>query len=171
MRHKGESVAVDTAQPLLTDVERKSGIWEYTLEQWCQPRKENPGPSCPNPGTPPLIWKSPAAAPSRGGRKNKRQKKKKKRSKPHNIDKSLSASAQTFLLEFSNPLEKALPPQAAAIGKTSSTSRSKAPGQRIRQPLLLLIMPLASVCRPGPNFPFSSSFYPKIQNRRFDLSL
>lgn len=114
MRHQGESAAVDTAQPLLTGMERNSGIWEYTLEQWCQPRKENLRPSCPSPGNP-LIWRSPAAAPSHGGRKGKRQK---KNQNPTNIDKSLSASAQTFQLELSNPLEKAIPSWAAAIGKT-----------------------------------------------------
>lgn len=73
-RHPGETAAVDTAQLLLTGVGRKSGIWEYTLEQRCQPRKGNLGPFCPSPGNPLLMWRSPAAAPSHGGRKGKRQK-------------------------------------------------------------------------------------------------
>lgn len=40
-----------------------------------------------------------------GGRVRDRNK-----SEPHNIDKSLSASAQSLLLELSNSLEEALPP-------------------------------------------------------------
>lgn len=101
-RRQGETAAVDTAQLLLTGVGRKSGIWEYTLEQRCQPRKGNLGPFCPSPGNPLLMQ---LLLPMVGGRVRDRNK-----SEPHNIDKSLSASAQSLLLELSNSLEEALPP-------------------------------------------------------------